>query len=275
MVARLLTFLSFLLGAIVPSHSLVSHEASNSLSPLLLVDLKSGSYCTAFPVSSDGYLMTAAHCLKRCLKEATDHGTADSELPCSGYALPGLKTSWIKIVAKGLAMTGTKKVETRFGDYAILKVEAAEPLSCLALSADPVSAGDTLKVVGYPLPKKAGERPVLGSNIGTLYGDASESHYYRTRKTTRERKEILDLYDSKDGVLYSSAHHSAGQSGGPVLDKSGRVVGVVSGFTVTRAGRIVVHEMVAGSTAKILASLPASLSNELVKKSRDCGATRL
>jgi V8-like Glu-specific endopeptidase len=269
---KALTIVAFLSGlgqahASVPSLSAVALSKVES-STAMMLDRKTGTYCTVFPVSEDGYLLTAVHCLKRCLEDAESDphakpGAATS-IVCKDQTIPALNVSEVQVVAQG-----STTEESRFGDYAVLKVEAKKSLRCLKLAEKSVASGKTIWAMGFPTPKAKGQIPTLDASAGQLYTRAEESRFYKAQKTDRDRKNVAQLY-SEPGVLYSNAHHMPGQSGGPVVSEDATVIGVVSGFTVTRSGKKEIHELVASSTEKILKSLPPSLSTLLVQKSTAC-----
>lgn len=238
-------------------------------SATIMVDKKSGNYCTVFPVSADGYMLTAVHCLKTCLEAQPSSNPSD--FYCADQTIPSLGVEGVRVVAIGDALRPQSKT-SRFGDYAVLKIETKKSLSCLVLSEKRASAGEALWAMGYPVPSLEATAPALSASAGKLYEAPEQSRFFKAQRNKAERDSVSQLYARASGVMYSDAHHMPGQSGGPVVDKDGAVIGVVSGFTITRAGKKEIHELVAGSTEKILKTLPLKLSSLLIEKSRDCQA---
>lgn len=277
-VSTILTILLFSFASAAASVSMAAPGSSalDSLtlkkierSATIMVDSKSGNYCTVFPVSEDGYLLTAVHCLKTCLEDVNPK--PNSDFFCANQTIPSLNVKGVKVVAIGNALT-SKEQSNRFGDYAVLKVETKKSLSCLAISDKSTKAGEDLWAMGFPVSKSLRTKSQLSASPGKLYESPVESRYYKAQNDQAERDLISKQYARDAGVMYSNAHHMPGQSGGPVVNKEGRVIGIISGFTVTQSGRREIHELVAGSTEKILKDIPLRLSSLLIEKSRDCQA---
>jgi len=92
----------------------------------------------------------------------------------------------------------------RDSDLAVLRVADADPLPTAELRAEPVSDGEPVIVVGYPEggPSTITTGRVVALQDGELFGEPAE-------------------------VIVVDAEVRAGNSGGPVLDTDGLVVGVV------------------------------------------------
>jgi hypothetical protein len=158
-----------------------------------LVEIKPG-YGSAFCVHSSGLFITNEH----VVRSAGENGTVTLVLD------PGLKT---QRVLRGKVVRTDKDV-----DLALVRVQGQKDLPTLPLgSADDLSELMELVAFGFPfgtdLAPEEGQYPAISINVGSV-------------TSLRRRKGEL-YYIQLDAAL------NPGNSGGPVLDKSGKVVGVV------------------------------------------------
>ena len=103
-------------------------------------------------------------------------------------------------------------------DVALLQLEDASGLATVTLGrSSEVGVGDRVAVIGYPndtAPASVGGRVIgLGDSV-----DVTDNSF--EVGTTNESKVTYS------GMLHSTAHSLSGQSGGPVVDRLGRVVGL-------------------------------------------------
>ncbi len=275
-------------------------QVQQKLTTTALVLDEPDSYCTVTPITNDGYMLTALHCLRTCLSEIGAGESASSPsiglfdifvskisrsggIACPNLSVPALGIKGVTVVATGSALTQydsnfmfnyttyynelkTAGFATLRNDFAILKVSPRAPLKCLPLAPNGAAAGATVYAVGYPLPDNEKVKPTLQVSGGRVYAGAQDSKMFAAANE-KERTYLSALY-SEPGVLYSSAFTQFGQSGGPVITADGSIVGVVSGYTAT--GKPEVHELVAVSSTSFLSALPAPLAQELVRKSASC-----
>ena len=261
------------------------------------------SYCTVSPITKDGYMLTALHCVRSCLDQngLSEVGSnaylglqelyvstrsKNTNVVCKGLSIPALGAATVTVVETGSALSSfdatftstfpnlvnelkAQGFDQKGQDYAILKVQVSRPLTCWPLATTVPSPAQTVWAVGYPVTGDPKIKPVLSASAGTIYSSALESFAYRSAATSDQQNYLVSLY-SNDGIVYSSAQNESGQSGGPVITADGSVVGVVSGYTDTPSGRASVHELVAPNTAFILKNLSPALAADLATKSAAC-----
>ena len=103
-------------------------------------------------------------------------------------------------------------------DVALLQLERASGLATVTLGrSSAVALGDRVVVIGYPndaAPASVGGRVVSLSESVDITDSAFEQGTSNEAKVTYR------------GMLHTTAHSLSGQSGGPVVDSAGRVVGM-------------------------------------------------
>jgi len=153
-------------------------------------------------------------------------------------------------------VTGARTVELRFpgraplaadlvvvdadDDTAVLQVLGDLP-PALALARDPITAGDPVVVVGYPLAEQQARTTLA-------------------RVTALDETATLEGHALRD-MLAIDAQVLTGSSGGPVVDAAGRVRGMVSAQISGRGGRDSSQLVTLGVPAARLAQRLASAAN--------------
>lgn len=275
----------------LPQSSLSAAIQAKATQTVFILDQPT-EYCTVSPLSNDGYMLTALHCVRDCLDAAglSQSGTqpfiglqelyVSKRAPntlCRDISIPALGIKGVTVVETGSSLAQfdarfvnafpalfnelrTHGMASRANDFAILKVAPPKPLACLKLKATAAPAGSAVWALGYPLSKT----PVLSASAGQVYASAQDSVAYKAATTPADQVYMTSVY-SDPAVLYSNASNQFGQSGGPVITADGSIVGVVSGFTVTAAkDGTETHELVAASSASILKSVSPALAAHLV-----------
>ena len=290
--------------SVLPSSGLSTALQAKATATTFILD-QADSYCTVSPISNDGYMLTALHCVRSCLEAAklseaannpfiglqelfvSTHSKAVNTF-CKDISIPALGIKGVTVVETGSALAQfdahfvsgfpqlyqelkSRGFDRRANDYAILKVNPGRALACWPLAATAAPAATAVWALGYPLPEDiTKQKPTLQASAGRIYGSALESRAYAAAPTPEDQAYLTAVY-SEDGVLYSSASNQFGQSGGPVISADGSVVGVVSGFTnVTLKDNSEIHELVASSSASILKTMTPALAATLLQKSAAC-----
>ncbi len=157
---------------------------------------------SGFVVSADGYVLTNAH----VVTDSPDHGTDSSDDVKAGR-------DFFVHFQDGNALPAKLVGFDLFDDVAVLKVDPArEALTVLEFGqARELKVGDPLAVIGSPF----GEEQEQSLSVGVVAALNREIDAPATDFTT-------------PGIIQTDAAINHGNSGGPVLDRAGRVVGVAA-----------------------------------------------
>ena len=263
------------------------------------------SYCTAFPVTPDGYIFTALHCVRACLAElgkvdeasndylglkdlVVVHNPTNTNAVCANFQIPAIGvTGNIKVVVTGSALAlYTRQLlfdnsglmqqlrdrgwDRRASDFALLKIEPSAPLSCLRMNAGRLFGGQEAWSVGYPVKAKSTDEPELSASRGRLFSRPEDSQTYQGQPTQEDREWVRAQFGAAN-LIFSSAANTFGQSGGPIVDGNGAVIGITSGFaSPPNSKENAVHELVGTNIVNVLRSIPRDLSTELMKSNGSC-----
>ena len=157
---------------------------------------------SGFVVSAAGHVVTNAH----VVTDSPDHGTDSSDEVKAG------RDFFVKF-QDGNSLPAKLVGFDLFDDVAVLKVDPTrEPLTVLEFGrARQLKVGDPLAVIGSPF----GEEQEQSLSVGVVAALDREIDAPATDFTT-------------PGIIQTDAAINHGNSGGPVLDRGGRVVGVAS-----------------------------------------------
>jgi len=264
------------------------------------------SYCTAFPVSPDGYVLTALHCVRACLaeqgalEEAVNEylgirdlfvvkNPANTAVTCASFTIPGLGAQGnVKVLATGPALLlyssgfladssglfrqlKDREWDRKANDFALLKVETTSPIACLRLNPQRPVGGQEVWSVGYPVSPVKDAPPVLSASRGQRFARVEDSVTYQSRTTDNDRAWVRQQFGSAR-LIFSNAMNNFGQSGGPIVDSRGEVIGITSGFSVPAGQEFSnIHELTGTNTANVLVGLPRELARDLMAKNATCG----
>lgn len=276
-----------------------------------MIDHSDDSFCTVFAVSTDGYMMTALHCLRRCLSEqgvlqqasntylglldlmvSTSHSAVG--MRCPHLSIPGLRINadsasagrQIEVVATGRGLSIFD--ERFFGNTALYQKLKASGWADKAqdfaiLKVVPVEPLRCLKFAATPAGagnavfsvgfplSDSNEELSLSASQGHLYVRADESGYYASQNSDLKRAWVNEQFNAP-GVLYSNAWNNVGQSGGPIVTAGGQVIGITSGFTAWKDDqRVDRHELVGGGISSVLSSVSPTLAEMIRIKNAACG----
>ncbi|MFN2464989.1 MAG: trypsin-like peptidase domain-containing protein [Candidatus Dormibacteria bacterium] len=159
----------------------------------------------------------------------------------------GKGTPGLPLKTNGLAATVAAAGEPVPGkDVAILKIDKRADYATLPVGDEnTVKGGETVSVVGYP-----GDAILKNQDTNPREVSASESH-----GGLNYARKVQSGYEA----IGAKADASPGESGGPVIDRFGRVVGITAYTTLDRNGKTVPNETYA---------VPARVLKEYLKKAR-------
>ncbi|HEX2893070.1 MAG TPA: trypsin-like peptidase domain-containing protein [Marmoricola sp.] len=200
--------------------------------------------CTGYVVRPDGYIATAGHCvntpefgqyflLEQAAQKAIDQGyyqatdlTVEDILGFNDYvvqnqsgrrAKPQIKVAvwWPQsaggvATAKGLPARIVKWQKFQQGDSALIKIEE-DGMNALPLSDESIDVGTDVITIGYP----ASIDTTVDADLTPSYKDGSISS-------------LKTVGGGLTQVYEISAQTSKGMSGGPTVNDTGEVVGVIS-----------------------------------------------
>ncbi len=250
------------------------------------------SWCTVSPVTPDGYLLTALHCVRDCLIKAgaAEEGAvpnfglqdlllvknpARMNVVCADQSVPALGAKSVTVVATGRALSSfsaeffesfsglhqelqARGLSSRGNDFALLKIETKKSLACLPLQLSQPAAGSKIFGVGFPKPQQQTQSLTLQASPGLRYASASQSQFYQASPKS-ERAYVESLYNDSS-VIYSNAVSQFGQSGGPIVNEGGELVGVISGYSILPTkNRGEIHELVGVAASSLATQLPPAV----------------
>jgi hypothetical protein len=277
------------------------------------LELGDGASCSGAIVSPAGHVLTALHCVESCLERhgLVSRGFANfsernfqsrSRRPgawCSRISIPELRLLGARLLAVGRGVTDVKArdlvdlgprqlaaIQARRGDWALLRVRATAPLSCVKLSRTPVKPGDPVWIVGFPDDTVASDsadpraRPERMSSDGVSeyvgYGavaadlSRNDSKYYAALSPAGRRATEAFFGSSFDFI--SSVDAWIGNSGGMLINAGGELVGIDNSLVDPRFVDYgySTDNVIAARAAEIRASLVADYGEGYARRAFAC-----
>ncbi len=264
----------------------------------------SQTYCSAFAVTPDGYFLTALHCLRSCLQAqnladvganlglglqdlVVIHNADNLKATCADFKIKALVVPSLHLVAGGPALSlwtpeflssypqqyqelVSRGWSLKTNDFLLVKVSLNQPQPCLRFSRQEVAPGGSLMSLGFPQPSQPGVQPVLTVIHGARYSHLADSHGAKAW-VTQEDSNWFQASFAVPGLIYADIENSSGQSGGPLLNPQGQVIGLISGLVPSADPQgHQFHELVGVSMHHVLSQLPREIESELELKNQSC-----
>jgi len=198
-----------------------------SAAPAVVVVRTNDGHGSGFFVNADGLLVTNHHVVATGLNQARDGSSATVHL--GSLASTGL------VELSGMTVRAMLYKVDRINDLAALKLErpaGAAPLPFIKLSATPPRPGQDCAIIGHPASGMLWTfRPCQVSSIGEFPRDMVNLVMSRLAAAGQQRAEIETIVKNMPArrIMLTSAQANPGDSGGPVLDKDGALIGVTFG----------------------------------------------
>jgi hypothetical protein len=267
-------------------------------------------YCSASLISNDGYVLTAAHCVSPCLMKkhqmvethASDDSysfdIADTQTPgtrCSDLRIPqfGNQAPTVVYVGKGFSSLASADIlkyspaiidqltDTQ-DDFAILKFKSKERQSCIPISSQPqLKTGEPIWVVGFPSVtnrddgnESDGQSQYI--SYGSVYDGVSRNQFYQQQKFNSDAMALLEKVNSGSEVFSNNLDAAEGDSGAPVIDQQGEIVGVYTAG-LTSGPSVTFHHFMDGvgqgtPLTSILAEVNRDLGTQMAQQIFSCSA---
>lgn len=223
---------------------LKNHEAKLSQSTLKELK-KHSSTGTGFIITNNGYVLT-------------------------NYHVVGHKKKWIKVVTTQGIFEAELIKEYESIDLALLKIpEIPEKHPALALSSSPsVLLGEAVFTIGYPMWFIQGLSPKVTDGIISGLSRKIKTEKEKRRRRKKKRSQSKYKYGDEDLFYQISVPVQPGNSGGPLLDNFGNVVGVTTWSLVGRRIQNVNYAIKSKYVHIFLKAIP-NFPNQLLEEAID------
>lgn len=274
-----------------------------------------GGNCSGSLLSPDGYVLTAFHCVEKCLQGTWDapndgaetvqterfklvrsrkrrpdylcprgeplgiiHDNANQpRVVWTGRGYETFKDSELK----GLPEEVVENLRELVDDYAILKYELRTPAPCLRLAQAPPKPGETLWALGYPAwtDRPDGHNSAgphrQHASFGPVRASLREDPYLQGLLTSEEEWRKEERVFGDGNAVLAGIDVHYGNSGGPLLDSRGEVAAVLYS-SVHGSGSVDYKSSALGIPAwRILRDVREGLGEEAASRVFDCPRERL
>ncbi|NNC11963.1 PDZ domain-containing protein [Planctomonas sp. JC2975] len=195
--------------------------------------------------------------------------TSSGEILTNNHVVDGSTSISVTVVSTGKTYTASVVGTDATDDVAVLQLSGASGLATATLDNGSVSVGDDVTAVG-----NAGGTGTLTAADGTVTG---------TDKSITTQAEGVVASESLTGLIETDAGIQAGDSGGPLLDAQGEVIGidtaasasssVSDGYAIPIGNALDIAKQIESGRASstITIGLPAFLGVEVASDSSDYG----
>jgi S1-C subfamily serine protease len=202
-------------------------EMYAAAAPAIVVVRTNDGHGTGFLVSADGLVITNHHVIESGMNQRSDASFAMVHQGALGA--DGL------VQLQGEPVPAALYDDDPINDLALLKLErpaGAPPLPYIKLSATAPRPGQDCAIIGHPSSGMLWTfRPCQVASVGDFPRDMVNLVMARLSAAGAERAEIEALVKSQPPrkIMLTSAQANPGDSGGPVVDRSGALLGVTFG----------------------------------------------
>jgi len=224
--------------------------------PAVVVVQTNDGHGSGFFVDANGLLLTNHHVVATGLNHAREGSSATVHLG--------------SLAANGLVQLSGKPVKAmlhkvdRINDLAALKLErtaGAPPLPFITLATTPPRPGLDCAIIGHPASGMLWTfRPCQVSSIGDFPKDMVNLVMARLAAAGQQRAEIEAIVKNMPArrIMLTSAQANPGDSGGPVLDKDGTLIGVTFGGPGDRDQDKFTYHVLLDEVRRFIAQIPTT-----------------
>jgi serine protease Do len=202
-------------------------EIYAATAPAIVAVQTNEGHGSGFLISPDGLIITNHHVIESGLNQRSDASFAMVHVGTLGTdGVMHLQPEPVPALLYN---------DDPINDLALLKLDRpanARPMPFIKLSSAAPKPGQECAIIGHPSSGMLWTfRPCQVSSIGDFPGDMVNLVMARLASTTTQRAEIEAYVKSRPPrrIMLTSAQANPGDSGGPVLDKMGALIGVTFG----------------------------------------------
>lgn len=207
------------------NQAIVGGATSTTAQDAAVMIVTNGRFGCTGTLITPNLVLTARHCVAAEIDESTQCGPAKSDLPASAFAIAlGVNADETKKVAKGKKLFVPATRSLCGSDVALIQLDVDVPNAKLAkVRFEKLTVGETTFAVGYGAATPDGPPSTMRRQRQTTVqalGPASSTYNSRSGQAIP--------YEVPAGDLATGESTCFGDSGGPLFDEGGSVVGVTS-----------------------------------------------